>query len=270
MMDKAYDPKAHEERLYRWWDENGYFRPETQVKLGQAAADAGARPFVISMPPPNVTGALHMGHALTAAMEDLMIRYHRMQGEPTLWVPGTDHAGIATQNVGGARCCERGRHQPRRSWGAKPSSRKVVGVEAHSPRAASSRAARRLGATLRLEPRAIHARRRLEPRRARGVHAAVRRGPDLSRHLPGQLVPRAARRRDQRPGGGARARTPARLLRRSATCSMAADGYIPVATTRPETILGDTAVAVHPDDERYKRLCRPYGAACRSSTGRSR
>ncbi|MBP8110561.1 MAG: class I tRNA ligase family protein, partial [Caldilineaceae bacterium] len=96
-MPKAYNPKESEEILYEWWEKEGFFRPETQSELGQV--DPDATPFVISMPPPNVTGALHLGHAITSSVEDLLIRYNRMAGRPTLWVPGTDHAGIATQNV---------------------------------------------------------------------------------------------------------------------------------------------------------------------------
>ena len=88
-MAKAYDPKAVETVLYNWWESEGFFKPEI--------APTEAEPFVISMPPPNVTGELHMGHALTKFVEDLMIRYHRMLGRASLWVPGSDHAGIATQ-----------------------------------------------------------------------------------------------------------------------------------------------------------------------------
>src|SRR5690606_24052314 len=96
-MPKAYDPRETEETLYDWWEGNGLFRPEQQVASG--LADPARAPFVISMPPPNVTGALHLGHAITSSIEDMLIRYHRMLGDPTLWMPGTDHAGIATQNV---------------------------------------------------------------------------------------------------------------------------------------------------------------------------
>jgi len=88
-MAKAYDPKAFETSIYDWWESHGYFKPEI--------APADAKPFVISIPPPNVTGQLHLGHAMFVALEDLMIRYHRMKGEAALWVPGADHAGIATQ-----------------------------------------------------------------------------------------------------------------------------------------------------------------------------
>ena len=89
-MDKTYDPGAVETRIYHWWEQHGYFKPRL---------DGARPPFVISMPPPNVTGELHLGHAITATLEDIMIRYHRMRGDQTLWVPGSDHAGIATQVV---------------------------------------------------------------------------------------------------------------------------------------------------------------------------
>jgi valyl-tRNA synthetase len=79
-----------EERIYNWWESQGYFKPNFAK---------GSDPFVISMPPPNVTGSLHMGHAMFVTLEDIMVRYNRMKGRPTLWLPGTDHAGIATQLV---------------------------------------------------------------------------------------------------------------------------------------------------------------------------
>ncbi|MCL4254469.1 MAG: class I tRNA ligase family protein, partial [Anaerolineae bacterium] len=88
-MPKNFDFAEAEARLYAWWEENGWFKPEV--------APDDAEPFVISMPPPNVTGALHIGHALFVSLEDLMTRYERMRGKAALWVPGTDHAGIATQ-----------------------------------------------------------------------------------------------------------------------------------------------------------------------------
>ncbi|HSJ56375.1 MAG TPA: valine--tRNA ligase [Anaerolineae bacterium] len=96
-MDKAYDPQSTERRLYDWWEAKGFFRPEKTIETG--LAEAGGPRWCITMPPPNVTGALHLGHALTAAVEDLMTRYYRMRGFETLFLPGSDHAGIATQNV---------------------------------------------------------------------------------------------------------------------------------------------------------------------------
>ena len=87
-MAKQYSPAEVEEKLYEWWEQSGFFEP---------AGDETKQCFVIAMPPPNVTGRLHMGHAMFVALEDIMARFHRMRGHPTLWLPGTDHAGIATQ-----------------------------------------------------------------------------------------------------------------------------------------------------------------------------
>ncbi len=89
-MDKSYSHKDHEDKIYKKWEQSGAFTPKI---------DPDKKPFVISMPPPNVTGELHIGHALFVTLQDILTRYHRMCGEPTLWLPGTDHAGIATQAV---------------------------------------------------------------------------------------------------------------------------------------------------------------------------
>ena len=89
-IPKAYNPQAVEQRTYQFWLDGGYFTPEI---------DRSKKPFVVIMPPPNVTGALHMGHAINHVMQDLLIRWHRMRGDNTLWMAGTDHAGIATQAV---------------------------------------------------------------------------------------------------------------------------------------------------------------------------
>ena len=96
-LSKVYSPKEIEEELYQYWETSGFFRPEKQIELGLALEDGPQ--WCITMPPPNVTGALHLGHAMTAAVEDLMARYFRMRGYETLFLPGSDHAGIATQNV---------------------------------------------------------------------------------------------------------------------------------------------------------------------------
>jgi valyl-tRNA synthetase len=96
-LSRTYNPHGVEKRLYDWWNQQGYFAPETQFERGWARREQ--KPFVISMPPNNITGELHIGHALVMAIEDLMIRWHRMRGEPTLWLPGNDHASIGTHNV---------------------------------------------------------------------------------------------------------------------------------------------------------------------------
>ena len=89
-LPKAYDPKSVEEKWYAFWMEKKYFH---------ADENARSAPFSIVIPPPNVTGSLHIGHALNATLQDILVRWMRMSGRNTLWVPGTDHAGIATQNV---------------------------------------------------------------------------------------------------------------------------------------------------------------------------
>src|SRR6266581_1951356 len=89
-LPKVYDPHEVEDRLYRFWEEGGYFGAEPNPEK---------TPFTIVMPPPNITGALHLGHGLDETPQDILVRWRRMQGDETLWVPGTDHAGIATQNV---------------------------------------------------------------------------------------------------------------------------------------------------------------------------
>src|ERR1700690_2872602 len=94
-LPKAYDFKSTEPRVYALWETGGYFKPWNDPN--KKGFDPNVKTFVIAIPPANVTGELHLGHAMFVSMEDLMIRYHRMKGDSTLWVPGTDHAGIATQ-----------------------------------------------------------------------------------------------------------------------------------------------------------------------------
>ena len=92
-LPKSYDPRTTEDKIYKLWEKSGFFNPDN-------LPDAKNRPpYTIMMPPPNVTGVLHMGHALMLTLEDIMIRYARMRGKRALWLPGTDHAAIATQSV---------------------------------------------------------------------------------------------------------------------------------------------------------------------------
>src|SRR5258705_3128940 len=99
MLDKTYRPDAVEPRLYAAWERAGCFAADPR---------SSKRPYTIMMPPPNVTGSLHMGHALTFTLQDILIRYYRMRGFDTLWQPGTDHAGIATQAVVERQLAEKG------------------------------------------------------------------------------------------------------------------------------------------------------------------
>ena len=249
-MPKAYNHLEFEEPLYEWWNQNGFFRPEQQLASG--LADANAESFVISMPPPNVTGKLHLGHAITSSIEDMLIRYNRMKGRPTLWMPGTDHAGIATQNVvekqlarQGIRRQDLGREKfVAEVWdwkaeyhGAITAQQKRMGISCDWQRErftldeGLSEAV--VEAFLQLyEEGLIYKGLRLVnwcPR----CESAI---SDLEVEYEeenGKLYTFRYPLKDENGKGGE---------------------FLEVSTTRPETILGDTALAVHPDDERYKHL----------------
>jgi valyl-tRNA synthetase len=235
-MSKTYDASQIEQPLYDWWEAQGYFRPGPLN---------GRQPFVISMPPPNVTGALHLGHALTAAVEDALIRHHRMVGDATLWVPGTDHAGIATQNVVERELAKEGITRQdlgreefiRRSWEWKEIYHARI-TEQH----------RRLGVSCDWERERFTF--------DEGLSAAVReafvrlyeRGLIYRGQYLVNWCPRCTTAISDLEVEHEEAETSLWYVR-----YWTEDGRrsITVATTRPETILGDTAVAVHPEDARY-------------------
>ena len=239
-MPRAYNAADVERRIYQSWLDNGYFH---------ATPKAGEQPYVIIMPPPNVTGELHLGHALEKALEDALIRYRRMTGVPTLWLPGTDHAGIATQWVverqlleGGISRHEMGREEfVQRVWQHVEKSGGIIHEQS-----------RRLGISadwerhkFTLEPGPSHAVRTtfvslyekgLIYRHERIINRCVRCATALSdlevdyQDVDGQLYYiRYPLEGD--PGN-----------------------WVTVATTRPETMLGDTGVAVHPEDPRYDEV----------------
>jgi len=245
-LPKAYDFKATEARIYEMWKKGGYFKPHNDPN--KPDFDPNVEPFVISIPPPNVTGELHLGHAMFVSMEDLMIRYHRMKGYSTLWVPGSDHAGIATQlqvekmlrNEGTSRE-EVGREEfLRRTWEWK-----------HKYGGMIQNQIRRLGASCDWDRERFT----LDD----GLSVAVREA-FVSLYEKG-LIYRGPRLINWSPGlKTAVSDLEVEYFEEPGTLYyfkyMLADGsgdYIPVATTRPETILGDTAVAVHPEDERYQK-----------------
>jgi valyl-tRNA synthetase len=238
-MPKNFDFKEAEERLYVWWEQNGWFKPEI--------ASEDAEPFVISMPPPNVTGALHVGHALGASIQDLMIRYERMRGKSELWVPGTDHAGIATQL------------QVEKLLREEGTSREEVGRKEFLRRTWEYK--EKYGGTIQKQHRRLGT--SCDWTRERftmdeGLSNAVQdvflklyeqgliyRGPRLVNWSPGlqTAVSDLEVEREEESG---------KLYYFNYPVEGAE--FIPVATTRPETILGDTAVCVHPDDDRYRHL----------------
>ncbi len=235
-LSKAYDPRQVEGRLYEWWERSGYFR---------AAPDPDREPFTIIMPPPNVTGELHLGHAMTAAIEDALTRYHRMKGDVALYLPGTDHAGIATQVV------------VERQLAAEELTRHDIGREAFLKRIwewvdktgdTIDNQHRRLGASCDWERKTFT----LDEGPARAVRTTFKNLYDEG------FIYRSER-----------------IINWCVSCRTAlsdlevehqevqgnlyhirylyedGSGHLTVATTRPETLLGDTAVAVNPTDERY-------------------
>lgn len=237
-MEKTYDPHAIETHWYERWESSGYFAPR----------GAGA-PYCIMIPPPNVTGSLHMGHAFQDTIMDALTRFHRMEGNNTLWQAGSDHAGIATQMV------------VERQLAANGEGRETLGRDAFLERVWAwkeqsggtiSRQLRRLGTSLDWE----HERFTMDE----GLSAAVL--ETFVRLYDEDLIYRGKRLVNWDPELGT-------AISDLEVVSEEEDGslwhiryplgddsgeHVVVATTRPETLLGDTAVAVHPDDERYRHL----------------
>jgi valyl-tRNA synthetase len=252
-LPKAYDFKSTEPRIYEMWEKGGYFQPWNDPN--KPGFDPSIEPFVISIPPPNVTGELHVGHAMFVSFEDLMIRYHRMKGIPTLWVPGTDHAGIATQLMVERDLLrneevtreELGREEfVKRTWEWKKKYGSII-----------TNQIRRLGAScdwsrerFTLDPGLSHAVREAFVRLyEKGL---IYRGPRLINWSPGLKTAVS----DLEVEYGEEEATLyyfKYVLAPAGAGSPDPSAYIPVATIRPETILGDTAVAVHPEDERYRK-----------------
>ena len=246
-LPKAYDFKEYEEKIYQEWEEKGYFKPTNDPNLPEH--DPSIEPFVIVIPPPNVTGALHLGHPLFVATQDIMIRYHRMKGEPTLWVPGTDHAGIATQL------------QVENLLRKEGTTREAIGREAFEQRVWQWKEKyggeiihqlRRLGASCDWERERFT----LDEGLSRAVREAfiqlyekglVYQGPRMINWSPGLQTAVSDLEVEYSEEQG-------KLYYFKYVLADGSGDFLPVATTRPETIPGDTGVAVHPDDPRYARF----------------
>ena len=235
-IPKAYDPKSAEQRIYDLWVQGGYFTP---------TIDPDREPFVVIMPPPNVTGELHVGHALTVALEDLMVRWHRMKGEPTLYLPGTDHAGIATQWVVERMLASDGitRHELGRE---RFTERVWAWVDQYG--GAILEQLKRLGASCDWTRRSFT----LDEGPSKAVCATF-----VNLYKKG-LIYRGERITNWCPRC-ATALSDLEVKHQEESASLYyirylledGSGSLTVATTRPETLLGDTAVAVNPEDERY-------------------
>ena len=251
-MPKVYEPREWEERLYQWWESEGFFRPDQQLESG--LADPDAPPFVISMPPPNVTGALHLGHAITSAIEDMLVRYNRMSGRPTLWVPGTDHAGIATQNVVERKLAENGatRHDLGRErflqevWAWKDEYHAQISGQQRRMGISCDWSRERFTLDDGLSDAVLEAFIRLYN------DGLIYRGNYLVNWCPRCESAISDLEVEHEPVEGKLYTF--RYPLQDAGPGRESDGSVEVSTTRPETILGDTAVAVHPEDERYAHL----------------
>ena len=241
MLEKTFEPKTAEPRLYAAWESAGAFKPSD---------DPAAEPFSIVIPPPNVTGSLHIGHALNNTLQDVLIRFQRMRGKAALWLPGTDHAGIATQMVVERQLAANGANVSRRDLGRDAFVARIWEWKAECGGTIVNQL-RRLGASC------DWSRERFTL--DEGLSAAVRK-VFVTLHRQG-LIYRDKRlvnwdpqfqtaisdlEVEQKEVDGAYWHFAYPLEDGS--------GEIVVATTRPETMLGDTAVAVHPEDERYRDL----------------
>ncbi len=253
-MDPRYDIKEIEARIYAAWEQSGFFNPDVCVERGVTAA--GAEPFSLVLPPPNVTGTLHIGHAFEHSIQDAVIRYERMRGKRTLWVPGTDHAAIATQSrVEKDLAKEDGPVGPdgkthkltKHDLGREEFLRRVEAFaqESHDT---IVRQVKRLGASLDWSREAYT----LDAPRSLAVRTAFKKMYDLG------LIYRGLRVVNWDPKGQT-VISDDEVLHEERKGKLYTFRYwrdfpISISTTRPETKVGDTAVAVHPTDERYRYL----------------
>lgn len=239
---KPYDPAAHEEATYAMWENSGFFNPDTCIEKGVTAPDAEV--FSIVLPPPNVTGTLHMGHASMLAVEDILVRFNRMQGKRTLWLPGTDHAAIATQSKVEKELVK-SEKQNRHDLGREAFLKRVEAFAQESHDTIVNQV-RRMGSSVDWTREAFT----LDEPREKAVRTAFKNMFDAG------LIYRGHRIVNWDPKGQTtisddevvHEERKAKLY----TFKYSKDFPIAISTTRPETKVGDTAVAVHPDDERYK------------------
>src|SRR5687768_12462673 len=240
-IPKQYDPKQAEENHYARWEERGYFAPEINQ-------DPAAPVFSIAIPPPNVTGSLHMGHALQHTMMDVLSRYKRMCGYRTLWLPGTDHAGISTQLMVSRELKKEG--STRHDLGREKFVERVWKWK-HESGGQITRQMRREGASVDWSREKFT----MDEELSRAVrHVFVKlyeegliyRGNRIVNWCPNDQTVLSDLEviKDPQPGKLYYLRYPAKN----------GNGGVTVATTRPETMLGDTAVAVNPNDDRYRDL----------------
>lgn len=247
---KPYDPQNEEKAAYKLWEGSGYFNPEKMIADGHTAPDA--TPFTIVLPPPNVTGSLHMGHAMMLTVQDILIRYKRMQGFRTLWLPGTDHAAIATQSKV-EKEIQKKEGLSRYDLG-REEMLKRINVFASDSHDTIINQMKVMGASLDWTREAFT----LDEKRTLAVRTAFK-----SMYEDG-LIYRGNRIVNWDPKGQTTISDDEIVYEsRKAklyTFKYSKDFPIAISTTRPETKVGDVAVAVHPSDERYKEYVgKEYG-----------
>ncbi len=237
---KPYNPAETESRIYEMWEKSGYFNPDKLPERQQKG-----EPFSIVLPPPNVTGTLHMGHAAMLAIEDIMIRYKRMQGFKTLWLPGTDHAAIATQSKV-EKEIEKKEGKRRHDLGREEFLKRVDAFAQESHDTIVNQV-RKMGASIDWSREAFT----LDAQRTVAVRTAFKTMHDLG------LIYRGSKVINWDPKGQTTISDDEIVYEtRKAklyTFKYSKDIPITFSTTRPETKLGDTAIAVHPDDARYQQ-----------------
>ncbi|NTW89653.1 MAG: valine--tRNA ligase [Candidatus Moranbacteria bacterium] len=244
-IPKAYDPKEWEDRLYRKWEESGFFNPDTCIEKGITKADAET--FSILMPPPNVTGVLHLGHAMENSIMDVVARYHRMRGERTLFLPGADHAAVATQSRVEKNLVASGMTNPRQELGRERLLEKIR-TFADESKDTITRQVRAMGSSCDWSRFAYT----FDDARVLAVNTMFKKMYDDGLIYKGYRVVNWSVK-----GQSTCSDDELEHIERPATLytfRYSKDFPIPVATTRPETKLGDTAVAVHPEDPRYRDL----------------
>ena len=237
---KPYNPAETEDRIYKLWEESGFFNPDKLPERNKKG-----EPFSIVLPPPNVTGVLHMGSALMLAIEDIMVRYARMTGKQTLWIPGTDHAAIATQSVV-EKDIQKKESKSRHDLG-RDEMLKRIGEHVKTTHDTMVLQMRKMGASLDWSREAFT----LDDKRNLAVRTAFKKMYDDG------LIYRGNRVINWDPKGQTTISDDEIIYEtrktKLYTFKYSKDIPISISTTRPETKLGDTAIAVHPDDIRYKK-----------------
>ena len=233
MLQKAYDPKATEDRIYKMWEESGVFR---------ADAKSMKEVFIVSMPPPNATGNLHLGHAVMLALEDIFIRFARMRGKEALWVPGTDHAAITTENVVIRMVKEQGMKDPRKELGREGLVEKIAEYVEKS-RGTIRAQIRKMGSSCDWS----RERYTMDPQLNRCVNEVFKRMYDDGLIYRGHRIVHWDPKLQTTVSDDE-----VDWKEEVAPFTTFQYGPFHISTARPETKFGDKYVVVHPDDERYK------------------